>query len=115
MTRARTLVWLIAVIAFAVPSFGTVGAGHAMAPPLERGAQAGAMDCPDHAPPPGCPAQGTAKHAAGECCPLMSGVVALFLPGAIADAPVRSHARVIAAVAGLTSLFLAQEPPPPRV
>ena len=32
MTRARTLVWLIAVVAFAVPSLGTVGAVHAMAP-----------------------------------------------------------------------------------
>lgn len=115
MTRARTLVWLIAVIAFAVPSFGTVGAGHAMAPPMELGAQAGSMDCPDHAPPPDCPAQGTAKHAAGECCPLMSGAVALLLPGAIAEAPARFHTRVIAAAATLTRLFLAQEPPPPRV
>lgn len=111
MTRARTLVWLIAVVAFAVPSFGTVMAGHAMAP----AGQVASVDCPDHAPPPGCPAQGTAKHAAGECCPLMSGAVALLLPGPIAEAPARSHARVIAAVANLASLFLKHEPPPPRV
>jgi len=108
MTRARTLVWLIALIAFAVPSFGTA---HAMAP----AGQPASVDCPDHAPPPDCPAQGTAKHAAGECCPLMSGAVALLLPGAIAEAPARFHTRVIAAVANLTTLFLAQEPPPPRV
>lgn len=111
MTRARTLVWLIAVIAFAVPSFGTVMAGHAMAPP----GQMASIDCPDHAPPPDCPAQGTAKHAAGECCPSMSGAVALLLPGAVAEVPARSHARATAAVANLTSLFLAHEPPPPRV
>jgi hypothetical protein len=115
MTRARTFLWLIAVIALAVPSFGTVGAGHAMASPMEIGAQAASVDCPDHAPPPDCPAQGTAKHAAGECCPLMSGAVAVLLPGAIAEAPARFHTRVIAAAANLTSLFLAQEPPPPRV
>ncbi len=115
MTRLRSLLWLIAAMAFAVPSVGTVGAGHAMAPAMELGAPAASADCPDHAPPPDCPAQGTAKHAAGECCPLMSGAVALLLPGAIAEAPERSYARVIAAVANLASLFLKQEPPPPRV
>ena len=115
MTRLRTLLWLIAVAAFAVPSFGTVGAAHAMASPMEIGAQPASVDCPDHAPPPDCPAQGTAKHAAGQCCPQMASVVALLLPGVIAEAPARSHTRVIAAVANLTSLFLAQEPPPPRV
>jgi hypothetical protein len=115
MTRARTLVWLIAVIAFAVPSFGTVGASHAMAPPLEVGVQVASLDCPDHPPPPDCPAQGTAKHAAGQCCPQMAGAVALLLPGATAEVPVRAHTRVIAAAATLTILFLAQEPPPPRV
>lgn len=111
MLRARSLIWLIAVIAFAVPSLGTVGAVHAMAP----AGQAASVDCPDHAPPPDCPEHGTAKHAAGECCPLMSGTVALLLPGATAEAPVRAHTRVTAAVATLASLFLAQEPPPPRV
>ncbi len=36
----------------------------------------------DHAPPPDpCPSEGTAKHAASACCPLMSGAVAL-LPAA---------------------------------
>ena len=111
MTRLRTLLWLMAVIAFAVPSFGTVMASHAMAP----AGQAASVDCPDHAPPPDCPAQDTAEHAAGECCPLMAGVVALLLPGATAEAPVRTHTWVIAVVADLTNLFLAQEPPPPRV
>lgn len=114
MSRARTLLWLIAVIAFAVPSVGTAGAGHAMAPPMELGAPAASADCPDHAPPPECPAQGTAKHAAGQCCPLMSGVAALLLPSAIAEAPGRPHTRVIAVVAKLASLFLKHEPPPPR-
>ncbi len=115
MTRARTLVWLIAVIAFAVPSLGTVGASHAMAPAMELGTHAASADCPDHAPPPDCPAQGTAKHAAGKCCPQMAGVVALLLPGVVAEAPARFHTRVIAPAAILASLFLAQEPPPPRV
>ncbi len=111
MTRLRTLIWLIAVVAFAVPSFGTVMASHAMAP----AGQAASLDCPDHAPPPDCPAQGTAKHAAGQCCPQMTGAVALLLPGATAKAPVRAHTRVIVAATTLVSLFLAQEPPPPRV
>lgn len=115
MTRARTLVWLIAVIAFAFPSAGTVGASHAMTPATELGALAASADCPDHAPPPDCPAQGTAKHAAGQCCPQMAGVVALLLPGAVAEVPARFHARVIAAATYLTGLFLAQEPPPPRL
>ena len=41
--------------------------------------QASSVDCPDHAPPPDpCPSEGTAKHAASACCPMMSGAVALL-------------------------------------
>jgi hypothetical protein len=111
MTRLRTLLWLIAVIAFAVPSFGTVMAKHAMAP----AGQAASVDCPDHAPPPDCPAQDTAKHAAGECCPLMSGVVAVLPTGAPVASALSFPPPVAGAVHSLTGLTFSQDPPPPRV
>ncbi|MDI1283202.1 MAG: hypothetical protein PSV46_02295 [Reyranella sp.] len=120
MTRARTLVWLIALAAFVVPSFGAAAASHAagqsMGQPVEQGAPAASVDCPDHAPPPKpCPEQGTAKHAAGECCPLMGGVVAV-LPAGIPVASALSLVPPVAAtVRSLTGISFNQDPPPPRV
>jgi len=116
MTRARTLVWLIAVIAFVVPSFGAAAASHAMAQPMEQGAQAASVDCPDHVPPPKpCPEQGTAKHAASQCCPLMSGSVAL-LPSMTAEpASLAVEPLLLAPAHRLTGLTFTQDPPPPRV
>jgi len=116
MTRARSLVWLIALVAFVVPSFGTAAASHAMTPDAVVGAQAGLADCPDHAPPPKpCPEQGTAKHAASQCCPLMSGTVAL-LPSTIAEQASSAIAPPLVALAHrLIGLTFTQDPPPPRV
>jgi len=111
MTTLRSFAWLIALIAFVVPTLGTASIAHA-AQPTERAASA---DCPDHAPPPDCPAQGTAKHAAGQCCPLMAGVVALLPPVAAAPTPAPLHTRPAVAVPGLAGLTFTQDPPPPRV
>jgi hypothetical protein len=109
MVPARLLVWMITVVALLLPPGMTI---HAMAP----AGQAASVDCPGHAPPPDpCPDHDTAKHAAGACCPLMAGAVAL-LPATIAggeaassSAFVRIHAR------RLSGRVVKQEPPPPRV
>ena len=111
MIRLRAFAWLIALIAFIAPPFGTASMAHA-AQPME---QAALSDCPDHAPPPDCPAQGTAKHAAGKCCPLMAGVVALLPPAALEQTPAPFDARPATIAANLTGLIFTQDPPPPRV
>jgi hypothetical protein len=109
MSRARLLLWLIAVVALLAPPGLTV---HAMAPV----AQAASIDCPDHAPPPDpCPDHGTAKHAAGACCPLMSGAIAL-LPATVANGAVASaHALPRFRLPRLIGRLFTQDPPPPRV
>jgi hypothetical protein len=116
MTRTRSLVWLIAVIAFVVPSFGTAVASHAMTPSMTHGAQAASVECPDHAPPPeDCPAEGTAKHAAGQCCPMMSCTFAVLPPASADGALALHHIWLAAPVRSLTGLTFTQDPPPPRV
>ena len=116
MTRARSLVWLIALVAFVVPSFGTAVASHAMTSSMTHGAQAATVECPDHAPPPeDCPAQGTAKHAAGQCCPMMSCTFAVLPPASVGVSPAPLHDWLAAPVRSLTGLTFTQDPPPPRV
>jgi hypothetical protein len=110
MVRLRAFAWLIALVAFVAPPFGTMSLTHAAVP-----AEQAAADCPEHAPPPDCPAQGTAKHAAGQCCPLMAGVVALVPPAASTEAPAPFHARPAAPAPRLAGLSYKQDPPPPRV
>jgi hypothetical protein len=110
MIRLRAFAWLIALVAFISPSFGTMSPAHSALP-----AQQAAADCPEHAPPPDCPAQGTAKHAAGQCCPLMAGVVALMPPTVLAETPALFHALPAATVPSLAGLSYKQDPPPPRV
>ena len=109
MNRARFLVWLIALVALLAPPGMSV---HAMAP----AGQASSADCPDHAPPPDpCPSQGTAKHAAGACCPLMSGAVALLPPPAVVDTPIFLDVPVPVRVHSLVGRLFTKDPPPPRV
>ena len=116
MTRARTLIWLIALAAFVVPSFGTAAASHAMTPDVVVEAHAALVDCPDHAPPPKpCPEKGTAKHAASQCCPLMSGTVALLPSTDIEQASSRVAPFLMALAHRLDGLTFTQDPPPPRV
>lgn len=111
MVRVRSFLWLLALVAFAVSSLGTASLGHAAV----SADQTAMSDCPDHAPPPDCPSQGTAKHAAGKCCPLMAGVVALLPPVAPAEALVPYHARPATIARNLIGLTFTQDPPPPRV
>jgi hypothetical protein len=110
MIRLRAFAWLIALIAFIAPPFGAMAPVHA-APSADQMA----ADCPDHAPPPDCPAQGSAKHAAGQCCPLMAGVVALLPPAVPGETPAPFHASPAAPVPSLAGLAFTQDPPPPRV
>ena len=107
MVPARLLVWMVALVALLMPPGMAV---HAMA----SSGQAASLDCPGHAPPP-CPDHDTAKHAAGDCCPLMSGAVAL-LPTAIAGGEAASSPVVPQDCApDLVGLLFAKDPPPPRV
>jgi len=116
MTRARALVWLIALAIFVVPSFGTAATSHAMTQPMTQDASGASVDCPDHAPPPApCPEDGTGKHAASQCCPLMAGSVAL-LPATIVDrASSAAGQPFLAPARPLDGLTFTQDPPPPRV
>ena len=109
MTRLRFLVWLVALMALIAPPGMSL---HAMA----AAPQASSVDCPDHAPPPDpCPNEGTAKHAASACCPLMSGAVALLPAPAGVDTPVFLDAPVLVRVRSLAGRLFTQDPPPPRV
>lgn len=109
MTRLRLLVWLIALMALIAPPGMTI---HAMA-----ASQAASVDCPDHAPPPPdpCPSEGTAKHAASTCCPLMSGAVAVLIAPASVVAPAFLDVPVSAGVRHLVGRIFTKDPPPPRV
>jgi hypothetical protein len=112
MIRARSLVWLVALIAFLVPTLAMASMPHASAP-AERTASA---DCPEHAPPPDpCPAKGTAKHAAGDCCPLMASAIAVLPPAAQGCSAMSLHIRVAEHVHSLTGRLFTKDPPPPRV
>jgi len=106
----RGLVWLLAVCAFLLPP--------AVAPmaATEADRHAAMSDCPDRAPPAApSPDKGSAKHAAGLCCPAMAQVVAV-LPVVAVTAGLASHdARVLPVARHLTGLSPHTDPPPPRV
>jgi hypothetical protein len=109
MIRARLLVWMIAVAALLAPP---AMANHALAPVD----QAATVDCPGHAAPPGrCPDHDTAKHAAGACCPSMSGAGALLPAAAANGGAASSHAVPQVHSPALVGRLFAQDPPPPRV
>ena len=111
MARLRALFWLVALFAFALPMLGTAPAGHARV-----GAEQAAADCPEHAPPPDpCPAKGTAKHAAGECCPLMSSTLALLPLSVDGETAASYSAPVPSPVRSLAGYVFTKDPPPPRV
>ncbi|MGZ5901797.1 MAG: hypothetical protein ACXWK3_18795 [Reyranella sp.] len=112
MTRPRSFLWLVALIAFVVPSLGMAQVGHAAA----RGERTVSADCPQHAPPPDpCPAKGTAKHAAGECCPLMASVLALLPQAAGGYAAMSFRAPIPQPAHSLVGRIFTKDPPPPRV
>lgn len=105
----RRLLWLIALTALSLPSaFGPAAASDGMSHPVMR-------DCRHETPPPLCPEKGTANHAAGLCCPLMSGVVALLPPATAIGVRRLQMSIAPAPVLHLTGLSPHTEPPPPRV
>jgi hypothetical protein len=110
MTRLRLLVWLVALMALIAPPGMSA---HAMA---AAASQASSVDCPDHAPPPDpCPSEGTAKHAASACCPLMSGTVAVLIAPAAIETPVFIDAPMSTSARSLVGCVFTKDPPPPRV
>lgn len=109
MIGLRLFVWLIALLALIAPPGMS---GHATA----AASQASSVDCPDHAPPPDpCPSEGTAKHAASACCPLMAGAVALLPPPPVIDMLVVFDVQPPPHGRSLVGRFSAKDPPPPRV
>ncbi|HET9540094.1 MAG TPA: hypothetical protein VFQ46_05800 [Candidatus Limnocylindria bacterium] len=109
MTRLRLFVWLVALMALIAPPGMSA---HAMMP----AAEASSVDCADHAPPPDpCPDEGTAKHAASACCPLMSGAVALLPPPTEVETPVLFDVHLSLLVRSLVGRIFTKDPPPPRV
>jgi hypothetical protein len=107
--QVRSLLWLFAVVALLVPSF--VGPAAA----LDRMDRPTMSDCDHDASPPPCPDKGTAKHAAGLCCPLMSCALALLPPAAPAAKGRLSAPFISTTAAHLIGLSLHKDPPPPRV
>jgi hypothetical protein len=108
--RTRGLLWLIALLAFAFPPLTAV-AGAAI-----HHATVASTDCPDHPPPPDpCPAKGTAEHAAGDCCPMMTGTLALLPDNVAARHETGLHGRALSAGGQLSGLLFTKDPPPPRV
>ncbi len=107
----RLIAWLFAFCALALPP------AVAPAAAMEMGAHAAMSDCPHHhplPPPAPCPEKGTAKHAAGCCCPLMAHAVAL-LPKVQANADMGAFDSPVPSVARLlTGLSPHEDPPPPR-
>jgi hypothetical protein len=99
---------MIAALALLVPPGPTV---HAMAP----AGHAATVDCPGHAPPTHpCPDHDTAKHAAGACCPLMSGAIGLLPPSAVNGEAASTQAVPQVRSPDLIGRVVAQDPPPPR-
>ncbi|MBL0898589.1 MAG: hypothetical protein IBJ17_07820 [Reyranella sp.] len=116
MTRLRSLLWLLALGALVFPSFGIAvvpshaSSAHAVPPAM----QMTSLECEHAPPPPDCPDRGTARHAAGTCCPLMSASVAVLLPEMGMEGPPAAFVRVLAGAARLAGLSSVQDPPPPR-
>ncbi len=105
------MLWLVAVVAFVLPSLGAVAhPSMAMAP----AAPSSLADCPDHAPPPDCPEEGTAKHATGQCCPLMACATALLPSEAVPEISPRVVERSIFAGRSLAGIPAHQDTPPPK-
>src|SRR5262245_18095627 len=107
MHRLRSFLWLIALVAFDVPTFGTASDAHARV-----AGQTASTDCPDHMPPPDpCPSKDTAKHAAGVCCSLMSSTLALLPPAPDVDVSMPFRAPVAKPARSLAGHVFAKDPP----
>jgi hypothetical protein len=106
---ARALLWLVTLCTFAMPPAIMPAAA------TTSGMHASVSHCPDNAPPPPCPNKDAAKHAAGLCCPLMAGAVAV-LPAAVHGPSLGlrlGHSEPV--VSHLAGLSPGKDPPPPRI
>jgi hypothetical protein len=106
MKAARLLAWLVSLVALMVPPMAT---GHVIGPPQA----VASVECPGHAPPP-CPDHGTAKHAAGECCPLMAPMMALLSEAPVLETELVFRVPMPEPAAGLAGRIVTKDPPPPR-
>jgi hypothetical protein len=106
--RLRALLWLLAVVALVLPP--SVG------PSAMTGVSSSRMmsDCHHPLPPP-CPEKGSAKHAAGLCCPLMGQTMATLPPSVATGTADAFRFAAPLATARLAGLSPHQDPPPPRV
>jgi hypothetical protein len=108
--RLRNLLWLVAMTAFLLPSFvgSPAASDRMMMHPVMS-------DCGHDAPPPPCPEKDTARHAAGLCCPFMSGLGELLPPVATVGTRGVHASYTVPAARHLTGLSPHEDPPPPRV
>jgi len=108
MVRHRLFTWLFALAALiAPPAWSTT-----IAAAVE--AHAMPMDCSDHTPPPRCPDEGSAKHAAATCCPATVSAQALVPVGSTLWLPSIIVAQTAWLAQVLHGRVPAADPPPPR-
>lgn len=107
--RWRSFVWLLAFVALVFPPLAGPSAG------MTASAQESATGCDHHAPPPPCPEKGSAKHAAGVCCPLMAQVVATLTSMVETTGFPTGGRTALPATVHFAGLSPHKDPPPPRV
>jgi len=113
--RSRCILWLLALTVYLLPSFAGPAASADRTSHATQPHAAAMTDCGHEAPPPPCPEDGKAAHAAGLCCPLMTGTPAL-LPSQTRIGPkVQSALFAVRALPHLIGLSPHTDPPPPRV
>jgi|SRR5579883_2563315 len=100
--------WLIALAAFVCPP------AIAAAATTGRAKASVSHHCTDGSPPP-CPENGSARHAAGLCCPFMAQAMAVLPPAVVLERLDDGDSFPASAGRGLTGLSPHQDPPPPRV
>ena len=102
------LLWLVALAAFVcLPPIAASAATASAMPSVSH-------HCADRPPPP-CPENGSAKHAAGPCCLFMAHAMGLLSPVVVIESSAAAGTFPISAGRDLTGLSPQQDPPPPRV
>ena len=104
----RVFVWMLTALALSLPPVLPAQA-MAFAQPATT------IECPDHVPADPCPDAGTARHAAGDCCPLMSNAVAVLAATADVDGLETAASAARPPSRHLIGRTFSQDPPPPRV
>jgi hypothetical protein len=102
------LLWLIVLAAFVCPpAIAASAASGSTTPSVEHHC----ADCP----PPPCPESGSARHAAGLCCPFMAHAMAVLSRAVVIKSSGDADTLPVSAGRDLTGLSPHQDPPPPRV